>query len=75
MRAEFPEAVEDIYRVLAIEPRHFGALAGLGRILLHYDREEEALLAFDAALAVNPHLGAVRQEADRLRDKLLGVPI
>lgn len=75
MRDEYLEAVEDIQRVLTIEPRHFGALAGLGRILLLYDRDEAALHAFEAALAINPHLDAVREQVDHLQEKLAGVPI
>ncbi len=75
MRDEYADAVTDIERVLAIEPRHFGALAGLGRILVLYDQDEAALRAFEAALAINPHLQDVRVEAERLRDKLAGQPI
>lgn len=75
MRDEYSEAIEDIRRVLALEPRHFGALAGLGRILLLYDCDEAALVAFEAALAVNPYLDQVREQAGRLRNKLAGIPI
>ena len=62
-------------KVLMIEPRHFSALAGLGRILLLYDKDEAALHAFEAALAINPYLDSVRDQVDRLRDRLSGQPI
>jgi tetratricopeptide (TPR) repeat protein len=75
LRNEYPEALADIQHVLAIEPRHFGALVGLGQILLLYDLDEQALHAFQAALSVNPHLAAVRNRVERLQDKLAGTPI
>ncbi len=75
MRDEYGKAVTDIERVLVIEPRHFGALAGLGRILMLYGQDKAALRAFEAALAINPHLDDVRDEADRLRATLAGQPI
>lgn len=52
-------AVADIMEVLKREPRHFGALSGFAQICLRHGREREALIAFEAALAVNPHLEGV----------------
>lgn len=75
LRDEYGEAVADIERVLALEPRHFAALAGLGRILLELEDKKAALRAFDAALAINPHLNDVRKESNELREQLAGIPI
>jgi tetratricopeptide (TPR) repeat protein len=75
MRDEYGEAIGDLHRVLAIEPRHYSALASMGRILLLYDKEEAALHAFEAALAINPYLEAVKEQATRLRGKLSGEPV
>jgi len=75
LREEYPEAVADIQHVLALEPRHFGALAGLGHILELYGQDEMALRYYNQALAINPHLDAVREQADSLRQKLRGVSI
>lgn len=75
LRDEYGEAVADIERVLALEPRHFGALAGLGRILLELEDKKAALRAFDAALALNPHLADIRKESNQLREQLAGIPI
>ncbi len=75
LRDEYGEAVADIERVLALEPRHFGALAGLGRILLELEEKEAALQAFDAALALNPHLADIRRKSNDLREQLAGIPI
>lgn len=61
------ESIADIERVLVLEPRHYGALAGLGQILLRLDEPDGALVAFEAALAINPHLGRIRRLALQLR--------
>ncbi|MCX7961446.1 MAG: tetratricopeptide repeat protein [Burkholderiales bacterium] len=54
------ESVAAIRRTLELEPRHFGALAGLGEILRAHGERESALLAFRRALRLNPHLADVR---------------
>lgn len=75
LRDEHGDAVADIERVLALEPRHFGALAGLGRIFLELKDKKSALTAFEMALTIHPHLDEVRAEMNSLREELAGVPI
>jgi len=75
LRSEYVPAIADIHHVLVLEPRHFGALAGLGRILLALDDKRSALKAFEAALKINPHLDEVQDEVDTLQDELAGIPI
>lgn len=61
------QSIADIERVLVLEPRHYGALAGLGQILLQAEEPHGALIAFEAALAINPHLDSIRRLAGKLR--------
>ena len=62
-------ALADIAKVLDLEPRHFGALAGRGLI---YQREKKYALAraaFQDALAINPGMEAIKaalKELDQL---------
>ena len=53
---EHDRSLADIDRVLALEPRHFGALAGQGLIRMDKGEYRAALAAFRRALAVNPFL-------------------
>ncbi len=61
------ESVAAIHRTLEIEPRHFGAMCGLGEILRSQGDAEAACLAFSMALRVHPRLGGVRQTLRDLR--------
>ena len=56
LMGEYDRSLTDIDRVLALEPRHFGALAGMGLIRIEKGETREALAAFRRALAVNPFL-------------------
>lgn len=66
----YPESVADIDRTLELEPRHFGALSGLGLCHAELQQDEAALDAFERALAVNPHMDAVRANIELLRQRL-----
>lgn len=59
-------ALRDIQRTLALEPRHFGALAGLGLVTLRLGEQATARAAFEAALAIHPHLPAARYHLEQL---------
>ena len=67
---ELDASVRDVERTLALEPRHFGALSGLGLINLARGDEREALRAFEATLKVHPRAPAARYHVQRLRAKL-----
>jgi Flp pilus assembly protein TadD len=67
-------SVADIRRVLALEPRHFGALSGLGLVYTRQDRPADALRSFEAALAIHPFLPGARDNVEALRERLRGEP-
>ena len=67
-------SVRDIQRTLALEPRHFGALFGLGLIYEELDQPEAALRSFEATLVLNPHSESTRQMIEQLRQQLRGSP-
>jgi len=66
LQARDEESVHDIHRTLELEPRHFGALCGLGEICLSAGDREAALFVFQAALRLNPHLCEVRNVVEQL---------
>jgi tetratricopeptide (TPR) repeat protein len=72
MQKEFGAALGDIREVLAREPRHFGALSGLGMILQELGDEKHALDAFRRALAVHPHLDRIPDLVKKLTEKVEG---
>jgi tetratricopeptide (TPR) repeat protein len=71
-KKEFALALEDIQQVLAREPRHFGALSGLGIILQELGDDKHALDAFRRALAIHPRLERIPDLVKKLADKIDG---
>jgi tetratricopeptide (TPR) repeat protein len=72
LQNDYTRSLADIQQVLAREPRHFGALAGLGMIMQDLGDEKRALDAFRKALAVNPHLERVPELVKQLSEKVEG---
>ena len=67
LMGEYRASVKDIDRTLELEPRHFGALSGLGLIMVAMDNDEAAIAAFEATLAVNPFAAGAEQNLEALR--------
>lgn len=59
-------AIEDIARTLALEPRHFGALTGLGFILKRNEQKARALQAFRKSLEIYPQQERVKKQIEEL---------
>lgn len=68
----YDASVRDIVRTLELEPRHFGALSGLGLINDAIARPAAAIRAFKKALTIHPHMSGARQNIRRLQEKLRG---
>ena len=72
MQNDYGRSLADIREVLIREPRHFGALAGLGMIMQEVGDEKRALEAYRKALAVNPHLEKIPEQVKALTEKVEG---
>lgn len=72
LKNDYVRSMQDIQQVLAREPRHFGALAGLGMIMQEVGDDKRALEAFRKALAVHPHLEKVPDLVKSLTEKVEG---
>jgi tetratricopeptide (TPR) repeat protein len=72
LQSDYQHSLEDIEQVLVREPRHFGALAGLGMIMQDLGDDKRALDAFRKALAVNPYLDKLPEMVRTLTEKVEG---
>lgn len=68
-------SVRDIERTLALEPRHFGALSGLGLIYEQIESADGAIKAFTAALEINPYMPWIAERLEALEAQLEGEPL
>ncbi len=75
LMGQYDDSIADVERTLDLEPRHFGALSGLGLIYMRLQKEADALDAFERALIVNPHLGQAKAAVKRLRPAVKGKDI
>ena len=57
----------DIAETLKREPRHYGAMMGLGTILRQQGDDKRAMVAYRRALAVYPQLDAVKDAVESLK--------
>ena len=72
MQKDFTRSIEDIRQTLAREPRHFGALAGLGLIMQELGDDKRALEVYRKAIEVNPHLPRIPDLIKSLTEKVEG---
>ena len=72
LKRDYGHALADIREVLLREPRHFGALAGLGLILQDIGDDKHALEAYRRALAIDPHLQNLPDAVKSLTEKVEG---
>jgi tetratricopeptide (TPR) repeat protein len=71
-KKEYGRSLADIREVLKREPRHFGALSGLGMILQDLGDDKQALEVYRRALAVYPHLQRIPDMVKKLQEKVEG---
>jgi len=66
------DSVSDIERVLELEPRHFGALSGLGMILQQSSQDRKALEIWRRVLAIYPSSEQAQKAVIELEEELAG---
>jgi tetratricopeptide (TPR) repeat protein len=72
LKKDYVNSMADIGKVLAREPRHFGALSGLGLIMQEVGDEKHALDAYRKALEVYPRLKGMDEKIKTLKEKVEG---
>lgn len=72
MMGNYSKSMSDIERTLELEPRHFGALSGLGDIMKSRGSKQLALQAYERVLAVYPMLRGAQNEVAAIADELAG---
>ncbi|MAS14557.1 MAG: hypothetical protein CMH69_14760 [Nitratireductor sp.] len=72
MMNDYARSMADISHTLELEPRHFGALAGMARILQATGRQEQALTAYEQVLNIYPMLRSAQSAVAEISDKLAG---
>ena len=72
LKDDYANAIADIGQVLVREPRHFGALSGLGQMLQEIGDDKDALEAYRKALAIDPHLEHIPDVVKTLSEKVEG---
>lgn len=72
LQGEYGASVADIRRTLMLEPRHFGALSGLGLILERIGDGKGALQAYRRVVEIHPNMENAREAVERLSSEIEG---
>lgn len=72
--SNYNKSMADIQKVLALEPRHFGALSGMANILEQSGNKQAALDAWQRVLDIYPAMRPGQNAVIRLYDELSGDP-
>ena len=70
IKGDYAGSKADIYEVLIRQPRHFGALSGLGLINIKLGEWQKAVNAYESLLGVYPHSSDAKLYLPALRRKL-----
>jgi len=71
-KKDYGHALADLREVIKREPRHFGALSGLGLILQDLGEDKQALDVYRRVLAIYPRMERVPEIVRKLQDKVEG---
>ena len=71
LAGELERSIADCHEVLKRNPRHFGALSGMGQIYFQLEDWAQALEWYRRALEVNPNMLGVEMNVRLIEEKLL----
>ena len=67
MMGNFDQSMQDIIKTLELEPRHFGALDGMGLIFIHQGQFQQALDLYDKMLEIFPFSVKTMDKKERIQ--------
>jgi tetratricopeptide (TPR) repeat protein len=70
MIGEFDKSMLDITQTLKLEPRHFGALDGMGLIFMHLQQYSKAIKIYDQMLKIFPNNKSIVDKKILMQDYL-----
>jgi tetratricopeptide (TPR) repeat protein len=70
LAGQYDKSITDCHEVLKRNPRHFGALSGMGQIYVQLEDDENALHWYRRALEVNPNMLGVEMNVKLLEERL-----
>jgi len=66
MLGKFDASMMDIHETLKLEPRHFGAMDGMGLIFIHLEQFDQAIDIYDQMLKIFPNNSSTKQKKEML---------
>ena len=70
MLGKFDASMMDIHETLKLEPRHFGAMDGMGLIFIHLEQFNRAIDIYDQMLQIFPNNSVTIQKKEMLIKRL-----
>ena len=70
MMGNFDQSMQDIIKTLELEPRHFGALDGMGLIFIHQGQFKQAIDVYDKMLEIFPFSVKTMDKKERIQSFL-----
>ena len=67
MMGNFDQSMQDIIKTLELEPRHFGALDGMGLIFIHEGQFQQAIDVYDKMLEIFPFSVKTMDKKERIQ--------
>ena len=67
MMGNFDQSMQDIIKTLELEPRHFGALDGMGLIFIHQGQFQQAIDVYDKMLEIFPFSLKTMDKKERIQ--------